>query len=186
MKQFSGLTVPPRSHRGGTASRGLARRTLAPIAAAACMLLAQAAAIGARAEEPVPAPDVKVGDRQTYRMLDGFTNERKDEYTRQIVSLSDKEIVTSNLYSGQTTSSLMYSDRAWNSKDTGKFAYDPAFPGLRFPLRAGDSWTTSYYSLNAGAGPDHGIAMPRSALSGIRRCVAVRRRPGHDPVESAH
>jgi hypothetical protein len=141
---------PPLQLRSHRRSPGIVRHALTLIAAAASVLLALAAP-SAWAQGATPAPDVKVGDHWTYRILDGFTNELKSEYTRQIVSMSNNEIVTSNTYKGKTTESLMYFDRAWNTKDTGRYAYDPGFPALRFPLRTGDAWTSEYHSQTLGS-----------------------------------
>jgi hypothetical protein len=153
MKQPAAPTLPLRSDRRRPAPSGSPRavRRALTLMAAASVLLALAAP-PAWAQDAISAPDVKVGDRWTYRILDGFTNELKSEYKRQVVSLSNDEIVTSNTYKGKTTESLMYFDRAWNTKDTGQYTYDPAFPSLRFPLRAGDAWTSDYHSQKLGGG----------------------------------
>jgi hypothetical protein len=154
VRQPATPTLPLRSRRRSpTSSRSprALRRVLTPIVATASVLMALVAS-PAWAQDAISAPDVKVGDHWTYRILDGFTNELKSEYKRQVVSISSNEIVTSNTYKGKTTGSLMYFDRAWNTKDTGQDAYDPAFPYLRFPLRTGDAWTSEYDSQKLDSG----------------------------------
>jgi hypothetical protein len=104
----------------------------------------------ARAQEAIPAPTVNVGDHWSYRSVNGLTNELQGEFTRQVISVSDKEITASHKYIGKADQTLMYFDRNWNTKDTGRYAYDPAFPSLRFPLRAGEQWTDSYDAKTLG------------------------------------
>jgi hypothetical protein len=102
------------------------------------------------------APEIRVDDTWTYRILDGFTHETQGEVTQRVVEVRESEIVTQLRSSKNDKTRLRYFTRDWDIIDAGDLKYDPYFPEFKFPLAVGMSWngkfTSSGNDVNAFSG----------------------------------
>lgn len=113
--------------------------------------------IAGRAGADVPLPDVHVGDKWTFRTLDGFTNEVQVEATSQIVEITDREIVVQVHNLTKDKRALRYFDREWNAVDNDDGKYDPYYPEFRFPMTGGTHWEQKFTYLPATGGASAGF-----------------------------
>jgi hypothetical protein len=92
------------------------------------------------------APEIRVDDTWTYRILDGFTHETQSEVTQRVVEVGESEIVTQLRSTKSDKPRLRYFSHDWNVIDSGDLKYDPYFPEYKFPLAAGMNWNSNFTS----------------------------------------
>lgn len=123
-----------------TASRALARRLILEASAIAAGFWFAFAAHGADETAPVQKPDVKVGDRWTYRITSYRTNVPQVSTVKVHVAFVDANLITTITTdeSGQERDSQYTSE--WNaiSLSTGQVFKEPQ-RFFKFPMRPGDS-----------------------------------------------
>lgn len=106
----------------------------------------------APAEMTLEKDEIRVGDRWSFRQMDGFTNEVTSEFTRRVVALSDKDITTfQELKDGKGTKTIYY-DKEWNLLDNGDVQYTPAMKQIPHPVHIGDTWKTQYKAMSVKSG----------------------------------
>lgn len=121
------------------------------------VLICCGVALAAAAQAPTPAhaaaapaaasaPEIRVDDSWTYRVLDGFTHETQREVTQRVVEVKESEIVTQLRNNKNDKTSLRYFSRDWNVVDSGDLKFDPCFPEYKFPLAVGMSWNGKFTS----------------------------------------
>jgi hypothetical protein len=96
----------------------------------------------AQAEAPVPRPDVKVGDRWTYRRMDYEANRSRGNYEMHVVFAERGVIqVVTDQRSGETDTTYT-SD--WNAVTLPGRVFSPHTGWLIFPLRSGASYRAAF------------------------------------------
>ncbi len=137
-----------------------------------------------------PRPELRVGDRWTYRIEDRLRKARFEE-TRRVVAL-DAETVTCEQRSdapGYAGGRWIYT-REWNllsrpalaapgdtEEDAGRWVWTPAFPLFRFPLTAGDRATGEARVANAVTGTSNLHRYERTVLGRVAIRVPIEGGP---------
>ena len=116
---------------------------------AAIFSLLAFSALGADETIPVPKPEVKVGDRWTYRHTDYWTNVTQSTYEHRITLVEPSVILGVLTAKGREGES----DAAWTSDlntmaTGGGLVITPHTGFFRFPLKVGASHETTYETAN--------------------------------------
>jgi hypothetical protein len=122
----------------------IAMRRPFAIATLACTLLSPAAPGRAEDGADVSRPDVRPGDRWTYRRVD-YDSVRTPRRIEQRVTFANDHVIllVQKNRRGEETDVTMTAE--WNLVSSGNGGvYYPHSANLRFPLRPGDSWRASY------------------------------------------
>jgi hypothetical protein len=91
----------------------------------------------------VPAPEIRVGDRWTYRVRDGFTGIARETQRNEVVKVGgDRVEVAGTIERGD---GVQVYDRAWSwlkrpATNLQTFEYSPAYQAFAFPLAPGKRW----------------------------------------------
>jgi hypothetical protein len=107
-------------------------------------LLALPALCAAQADAPVPRPEVKVGDRWSYQRVDYDTGRVFGKYVLE-VAFAGRGVIhvvktrARKLEEGDNTFTA-----DWNAVSTDGRVFNPHSGLLRFPLRIGDSYSTTF------------------------------------------
>lgn len=99
----------------------------------------------AQPAEPVPRPEVKVGDRWTYRASAGYLDTGVSEFEIRVTLVDDKSIAgfATRKSDGKEFDAIWTPE--WNSvSNIDGMAYRPSTGLLRFPLAVGNRHSASY------------------------------------------
>jgi hypothetical protein len=110
---------------------------------AALVLATLASAVPAQ-DAPVPRPQVKPGDSWTYRRVDHIDGQ-KSVQKLEVTFANDRAIhlVQTNARGDKETDVSMTAE--WNTVSSARdVIFEPHTGLFRFPLRAGDSWKSTY------------------------------------------
>lgn len=100
------------------------------------------------AAQEAPQPDIKVGDRWTYQLLDNLTGEIKGSATLTIFEVTDTEIHQKvQIKTKAPINRVEYLDRQLNTIDNGVYQWKPSTSFFRFPLTIGKEWSQQYESV---------------------------------------
>jgi hypothetical protein len=86
-----------------------------------------------------PGP-VRVGDRWSYKIMDGATEELRNTTTVVVVGVSNKEITTSTSFNNRERPLRNVYDLEWGRIDEGNFKVRPSGIGIKQPLHVGKEW----------------------------------------------
>lgn len=107
------------------------------------LLLAIGLALPALAQEAVPRPEVKPGDRWTYRKIDLWNNKQIGR-PNLTVAFANKDVINVVQKRGQDEIDVSYTSE-WNLvNDFNSGVYNPHTGLLRFPLQVGASYPTRF------------------------------------------
>lgn len=85
-------------------------------------------------------PDIRAGDRWSYRVTDKFTN-LVQSVSVEVTSVTENRIHARILQPSHETAGLTgVWDRDWNPLVQGAIEYKPFYPTLQFPLEPGKRW----------------------------------------------
>ncbi len=114
-------------------------------ACAAALLLVLPSVCAAQTDAPVAKPDVKVGDRWTYRRMDYWKNAETSTYDLRVTFVNEKSILAIATEQGGRENDASYTAE-WNATVSAfdQSVVSPDTGLLRFPLRAGGSHTTGF------------------------------------------
>jgi hypothetical protein len=98
-----------------------------------------------------PGP-IRVGDRWSYDIKDGFTGDLRDAITIVIVEVNEKEITTRVTYRGKDRPQTMVYDPDWGRIDDGVWKLRPSGIGLTKPLEVGKEWRSDANGINLRSG----------------------------------
>jgi hypothetical protein len=96
---------------------------------------------------PVAAPDVKVGDRWKFRLVDPFTGVAQEGNQQLIADVQPDGFVVEETAPGAEPRLLPF-DREWNGFQEVKGRVEHQVR-VRFPLEPGKSWSSRYEWVNA-------------------------------------
>lgn len=119
-----------------------------PVIVFFCFMLAQISPVLAQSA-PVNKPDIKVGDRWMYRVVNMYNNEATSEFEQIITEVNGDEIkldqktFSSNAGDNVGSVARRKADRAtWTFPDSRIF--EGSFVFLAFPLEVGKTWKNEY------------------------------------------
>jgi hypothetical protein len=100
------------------------------------------------AAQEAPQPDIKVGDRWTYQLLDKLTGEIKGSATLTIYEVTDTEIhQKAQIKTKAPINRVEYLDRQLNLIDNGVYQWKPSTGFFHFPLTIGKEWSQQYEAV---------------------------------------
>jgi len=133
---------------------GLARNRLHPLSAAPQAQVASATPSIAATRPPateaagrIERPDIRVGERWTYQVTDGFTN-LKSTVVMEVTTVTDNQIHTRRARTAlaavmptAAAGAVDVFNRDWNLLREDETEYAPHYPSFQFPLEIGRSWS---------------------------------------------
>jgi hypothetical protein len=117
--------------------------------AAACLL--SFSAIGADEASAVAKPDVKVGERWSYRRTDYLTNKVSFSIEGRVVSMGPDEILLVAKRSDQSGEFDVFFTSEWGVIVLGGTTFIPRTDFFKFPLKVGATHQTTYETANKGS-----------------------------------
>jgi uncharacterized caspase-like protein len=136
---------PPASQPAAAPESAARAPAQVALAAPAAPRAQPAVIIGGRVERP----DVRVGDRWTYRVTDLITN-LTSSTTLEAATITANRIYTRRSSSTSDAGLIEVWDRSWNLLRRGDIDYVPFYPTFQFPLEKDKSWsgTVSFAQLH--------------------------------------
>jgi hypothetical protein len=115
--------------------------------ALAALLLLAPLVCAAQAEAPVPRPDVKVGDRWTYRRMDYDENKPRGKYEMRVVFAGRGviQVVTTEKLKDEEGDTTYTAE--WNAVTTPGRLFDPHTGWFQFPLQVGATYSAKFETL---------------------------------------
>jgi hypothetical protein len=95
---------------------------------------------------------IRVGDRWSYDVKDGFTGDLRDAITIVVVEVNDKEITTRVTHRGKDRPQTMVFAPDWGRIDDGAWRLRPSGIGLAKPLEVGKEWRSDANGINLRSG----------------------------------
>lgn len=94
----------------------------------------------------VPPPEVKAGDFWEYQVHDAYTGFDRGLYRLEVMQVQAGRITVQVSHDGAPLETRVYAP-GWRGLEhplpnLQRFAYEPAFPALEFPLEPGRTWRT--------------------------------------------
>jgi hypothetical protein len=118
---------------------------LRSIAAAVALFFAFSGLCAEESEAPVPRPEVKPGDRWTYRAMDYWTNVPQFTYELRVTYVGPDLIHTVVTRRGKEGEADRSFTSEWNNMEGGDGrVFDPPRRLLKFPLKVGTAYETSW------------------------------------------
>ena len=99
----------------------------------------------------VAKPQVKVGDRWTYRRTDYLTNKVSFTYENRVASTGPDEILIVSKRRGWEIETDTYHTSEWNAIAAGGRAFIPHTGYFKFPLKVGASSKAEFETANKGS-----------------------------------
>jgi hypothetical protein len=125
---------------------------LRPLATAAALFFAFCAS-GADETAPVAKPQVKVGDRWTYRLTNYMTpNPTVVTGDTRVASTGTDEILMVSKRRDRAEETDNFYTSEWNSVSVGVWTTTPHNGLFKFPLKVGDSYKAEYEATQKGTG----------------------------------
>ena len=109
---------------------------------------------------------IRVGDRWSYDIKDGFTGDLRSATTVVVVEINDKEITTRVTNRGTDRPQTMVYDPDWGRIDDGTWKLRPSGIGIKKPLQIGMEWKSE---------------LERNKFAVWRRFPCIRGRKGRGP-----
>jgi hypothetical protein len=124
---------------------------------------------------PEPMEEPKLGDHWTYEVRDEITGDIKWTVTNTVTDVSDSEISTRTVQSGNPNTGYLTFDRSWNVTNNGIWRSTPNDgTGIRSPLAVGKTWSFKTNEVNIMAG----FSAKRSGTSKVVAQESVTTRAG--------
>jgi hypothetical protein len=95
---------------------------------------------------------IRVGDRWSYDIKDGFTGDLRSATTVVVVEINDKEITTRVTNRGTDRPQTMVYDPDWGRIDDGTWKLRPSGIGIKKPLQIGMEWKSDSNGINLQSG----------------------------------
>jgi len=124
---------------------------LRPLVATAALLLACSAFGADETGAAVAKPEVKVGDRWTYRRTDNLTNAASFTYENRVESTGPDEILVVSKRRDRAGEIDNFFTSEWNAMALGELTLIPRTSFFRFPLKVGPSYETAYETARKGS-----------------------------------
>ena len=108
-------------------------------------LLTLVVGLAAAQETPIPRPSVKPGDSWGYRRTDFNTGQHSGRIQLEVTFANDRVIQLVQRSPSKSEDIDVTMSAEWNQINSGNSGvFNPHSGILKFPLRAGDSWTSTY------------------------------------------
>jgi hypothetical protein len=103
------------------------------------------------AQSADPGP-IRVGDRWSYEIKDGFTGDPRPAMTFVVAEANDKEITTRVTIRGRDRPQTMVHDLDWGRIDDGSWKLRPPGIGIKKPLQIGNEWRSDANGVHLQSG----------------------------------
>ena len=125
---------------------------LRPLVATTALLLALSAFGADETDAPVAKPQVKVGDRWTYRITNNLTGDSSVISELRVASTGPDEILVVSKRRGSGNENDNFFTSEWNERAVGAWVQDPHNGHFKFPLKVGASHESTYESAQKATG----------------------------------
>jgi hypothetical protein len=113
---------------------------------------AQLLLVGYCAGQTVDPGPIRVGDRWSYEIKDGFSGELRPAMTFVVAEVNDKEITTRVSIRGRDRPQTMVHDLDWGRIDDGAWQLRPPGIGIKKPLQIGNEWRSDANGVHSQSG----------------------------------